>query len=178
MQRFLISFLILFFVSLVGIHSSLIAQGIEEEWVARYHFDGTDEATAIVVDNSGNVYVTGNSHRVVDEVLISEYTTIKYNTSGTQEWVARYSGTTPRNSFATAIALDNSGNVYVTGRSTGTGTGLDYATVKYTSSGNEEWVARYHFDGTDEATAIVVDNSGNVYVTGNSHRVVDEVLIS
>jgi hypothetical protein len=68
------------------------------------------------------------------------------------------------------MAVDSEGNVYVTGWSVGDGTETDYATVKYDSSGNELWVARY--DGpanrSDKAYAIALDSEGNVYVTGYS----------
>ncbi len=85
-----------------------------------------------------------------------------------QAWVARYNG--PGNDYdgAVAIVLDSSGNVYVTGDSIGLGTGADYVTIKYNSSGEEQWVARYNGGSADAATAMAVDSSGSVYVTGQS----------
>jgi len=73
--------------------------------------------------------------------------------------------------WARALAVDDSGNVYVTGHSEVTGVNHDYVTVKYDSDGNEEWVARYNGPAEnrqDEAYALAVDSSGNVYVTGES----------
>ena len=83
-----------------------------------------------------------------------------------ERWVARYHGPANGYNSATAMALDAAGNVYVTGYSSGVG--LDYATVKYDSDGNELWVARYHdpANGRDVATAMALDAAGNVYVTG------------
>jgi uncharacterized delta-60 repeat protein len=139
----------------------------QEQWAARYNGPGNedDEPSAMAVDSSGNVYVTGYS---TGSGTFYDYTTIKYNTSGTEEWVARYNGPASLLDIAYAIALDASGNVYVTGWSVGLGTGYDYATVKYDNSGQEQWVERY--DGTgdtdDQAYAIAVDSSANVYVTG------------
>ena len=138
-----------------------------QQWVARYDGPGNDydEAYAIAVDGSGNVYVTGESE---GSGTSRDYATVKYNSKGEEQWVARYNGPINYGDEATAIAVDGSGNVYVTGESEGSGTSRDYATVKYNSEGEEQWVARYNGPGNsdDKATAIAVDGSGNVYVTG------------
>jgi len=144
------------------------ASGVQQ-WVARYDGPGSsdDGATAIAVDGSGNVYVTGISY---GSGTSYDYATVKYNASGVQQWVARYDGPGSYDDGATAVAVDGSGNVYVTGESFGSGTFFDYATVKYNASGVQQWVARYDGPGSsdDGAAAIAVDGSGNVYVTGTA----------
>jgi len=99
-------------------------------WVARYNGPGnsTDAANAIVVDASGNVYVTGLSY---GSGTSTDYATIKYDPNGTKRWAARYNGPGNAADEAHALALDASGNVYVTGLSYGSGTSSDYATIKY-----------------------------------------------
>lgn len=139
----------------------------QQQWVARYNGSGNgdDNATAIAIDNSRNVYVTGTSY---NSNTIYDYATIKYNSAGQQQWVAWYNGPGNIDDEATAISVDDSGNVYVTGWSLGENLYHDYATVKYNSAGQEQWVARYNGPGNedDRANAITHDSSGNVYVTG------------
>jgi uncharacterized delta-60 repeat protein len=150
------------------------------EWMA--HYDGSahddDVAAAVAVDEAGNVYVTGSSNEAGTGGLALDYTTIKYNAAGIQQWVAHYNGPGYSRDIASALVIDRLGNVYVTGSTAGLhpekGYFLteDYATVKYNADGTEQWVAKYdgprseyQFDG---ATAIAVDGVGNVYVTGRS----------
>jgi hypothetical protein len=136
-------------------------------WVARY--DGpahaNDHATALAVDGLGQVYVTGESTGI-----FFDYATVKYDTNGNQLWVARYNGPGNNDDSAVVVAVDLTGNVYVTGNSVGVGPGPDIATIKYDSTGHQLWVARY--DGPahsyDSAVALAVDAAGCVYVTGAS----------
>jgi len=144
-----------------------------EQWVARYNAAaGSDEAYAVAVDGSGNVYVTGTSDSGAGGNDIYDYATVGYDASGVELWVARYNGPAAGDDAALDLAVDGSGNVYVTGASTGVGTGGDYATLKYdASSGAQGWVARYDGPGSgnDIAYALAMDGSGNVYVTGPSY---------
>jgi hypothetical protein len=142
-------------------------------WVVTYNGPinfGADVAHCLTVDNMGNAYVSGHSDRN-PSTTDYDYTTIKYNSSGVQQWIAIYDGpATGGWDWARSIAVDGSGNVYVTGWSQGIGTGYDYATIKYNSSGVQQWVQRYNGpgNGDDSAHSITVDISGNVYITGGS----------
>jgi hypothetical protein len=140
------------------------------QWVNRYNgpANGYDRAIAITVGRDGNVYVTGESP---GNGTASDYATIKINNStGATVWASRYNG--PCNGFdaAVAIAVDEEGNVYVTGQSKGDGTDVDYATIKLNNiNGAIQWVTRYNgpANAVDRVLAMAIGND-NVYVTGYS----------
>jgi hypothetical protein len=141
-------------------------------WPFLHRYDGPangqDLASAMAIDDSGYVYVTGYSQ---GDGTDYDYATIKYLSNGVVAWVARYNGPGNGVDWANDVAVDTFGFVYVTGKSAGVGTGIDYATVKYYPDGDTAWVRRYNGPGNrgDSATAIAVDGLGNVYVTGESY---------
>jgi uncharacterized delta-60 repeat protein len=136
-------------------------------WIQRYNGTGNleDAALGIAIDGSGNVFVTGRS---VGSSSNFDYVTIKYNSSGVQQWVQRFNGSGNGNDVAYAIAVDASGNVYVTGSSTGSSNGLNYVTVKYNASGVQQWISEYIWFNNDIAYDIALGPDGSVYVTGAS----------
>ncbi len=128
---------------------------------------GADRPTAVTLDQSGNIYVCG-SVRVGGH---NEAVVIKYNQAGAQQWVVRL-GTTLRDSSsaARALAVDQSGFTYVCGQVRDSFGAEDYLVARLSATGGVSWTRRYDGKGRgqDSAVAIVVDNSGNVYVTGSS----------
>ena len=140
---------------------------VTQQWVARYNGTGNtaDIPGTMVLDNSGNIYVTGRSQLGA----FNDFATVKFNSSGVLQWAAKYNGTGNVDDEARAIAVDGSGNVYVTGNSYSTAINSDFVTIKYNSNGDSVWVKKYdYFSSYDAATSIAVDNFGNVYVTGGS----------
>jgi hypothetical protein len=139
----------------------------DTQWVRRYNGPGNDwdRAYAIAVDGQGNVYVTGESY---SSSTNNDYATVKYNSAGVQEWVKRYTGSGNNYDAAYAIAVDGSGNVYVTGYIYSPTSSYDYATIKYNSNGDTLWVRRYNDpdNNNDQAIALALDGQGNVYVIG------------
>jgi hypothetical protein len=99
------------------------------------------------VDGTGNVYVTGNSQP--SNSLPVDYVTVKYNAAGVEQWAVRYDGPANDHDFASAIAVDNGGAVYVTGSSWGPGSFGDYATIKYDAAGIQQWIDRYNGPAND-----------------------------
>ena len=139
------------------------------QWASIFNGTGSsiDEAAALAVDASGNVYVTGQSRNATGN---DDYATIKFNSAGVRQWTAIYNGTGNNTDQAYALAVDVSGNVYVTGQSYDVNGSDNYATIKYNSAGMQQWAAIYSGNGNhvDQAKALAVDASGNVYVTGSS----------
>ncbi|OGU81157.1 MAG: hypothetical protein A2W11_04660 [Ignavibacteria bacterium RBG_16_35_7] len=143
-----------------------------QQWVARYNGTGNslDSPSALAVDNSGNVFVTGWS-RSTTLYNSEDFLTIKYNSDGVEQWTARYNGPDNLIDAAASLTIDNSSNVLVTGYSLSASTQTDYVTIKYNSSGVQQWLAKYNnnsFNGSDIARMVITDNSGNAYVTGTS----------
>lgn len=140
-------------------------------WAAAYNGPGnrTDKASDIEVDGNGNVYVTGNSAGIN---LQPDYCTIKYNSSGNQVWVNRWTGTGANHySYASSLKLDQGSNVYVTGYSGASVFTYDYCTLRYNSAGAQQWWVKYNGTGSgnDLATSLVLDGSGIVYISGSSY---------
>ncbi|GAB3171692.1 SBBP repeat-containing protein [Telluribacter humicola] len=149
---------------------------------------GHDEGLGVAVDKNGNTYVTGFFYdkanfgtTTLSGSGYNDMFVVKYNSNGEVEWAKNGGGSGSDN--GQAIAVDIQGNVYVTGRfqhsatfgsttivsngSNHIATVYDAFIVKYSSSGEVQWVQQIGGAGNDFGRSITVDESGNVYVTGN-----------
>jgi len=130
---------------------------------------------AIAIDGENNIYVTGRRNAYYYD-LYQRYEdkmfyTAKYSDSGLKLWSACYNYNWAQDDAANALALDSAGNICVTGYSWGHAEDCDdYVTIKYGSTGNRLWIARFNGegDGMDQPAAMAIDHEDSVYVTGSS----------
>lgn len=136
-------------------------------WQSNFDKAGMEDFATAVATYGNETYVTGVANEVGNGDF--NYLTMKLDANGGIVWVKTYNGTGNATDAPTAIKLDASGNVYVTGGSTGNGTLMDFCTIKYDNNGNEIWVSRYDFNGNyDGAIGLDVDPNGTSVVTGAS----------
>jgi len=151
-----------------GIDYAMVKYGGDgTEWWVRIMncpANGQDESFAVASDGSDNVYVTGYCDK--GGTNYDDYATVKLDASGLNGWTRYYNSGAGNFDWGQDVAVDGSGNVYVTGLSNG-----DYATLKYDSGGTQQWVKTYNGTGNggDSAKALALDASGNVYVSGTSY---------
>ena len=132
--------------------------------------DGSDEASALVVDAAGDTYVTGLGK---SDSTSSDFLTAKVDALGNIVWARLFDSPFNQYDQANGICIDSAGNVFVTGqcdRDVGMNTNDDIYTVKYDANGNLIWAQGYNGSGnaTDRGARCVSDSTGAVYVTGRS----------
>ena len=133
------------------------------QWQRIFGGTGQEYGYGVGVDSSDNVYIaarTASMGAVSNECLI-----VKYDSSGTLQWQRTLGGSASE--YFQNIAVDSSGNSYLSGRTSTVGQGgNDGLIVKYDSSGTLQWQRTLGGTGADIAMGITLDSSGNAYVAG------------
>jgi hypothetical protein len=148
-----------------------------KQWTQQLGTSSSDIGYAVTVDNSDNIYVTGDTWGGLDGNTNSgngnnDIILVKYNSSGTKQWTQQLG--TSSGEHGHGVAVDNSNNIYITGDSSGGLEGNphsgshDISIVKYNSSGTKQWTQQLGTSRADFGKGITVDNSDNIYVTGGT----------
>jgi hypothetical protein len=157
-------------------------------FLSTFGVSGLDtDAAGVAIDSSDNIYITGTSQGAnlfgknatsgtTDDIFVA-----KLNSSGVIQWVYAAGGT--GRDRGRKIALDSSGNIYVTGYYWSTvdfGGGnvtsngnWDAFLLKLDSSGTFQWVKSYGSNYNDLGRDVAIDSNDNIYMLGNYRYTVD-----
>ena len=158
-------------------------------FLSTFGLSGLDtDAAGVAIDSSDNIYITGTSQGTnlfgknatsgtTDDIFVA-----KLNPSGVVQWVYTAGGT--GRDRGRKIALDSSGNIYVTGYYWSTvdfGGGnvtsngnWDAFLLKLDSSGTFQWVKSYGSNsGNDLGRDVAIDSNDNIYMLGTYRGTVD-----
>ena len=135
-----------------------------KEWTKQWGTEEYDKGYDIKIDPIGNVFVVGytsgsfpeNENIGFDDVFLT-----KLNNDGEIQWTKQFGST--REDRGLSLAIDVSGNVYVTGYI------KDYQPkvflTKLTNEGAEVWTGQWG-DGQYYGNSVVIDISGNIFIAG------------
>ena len=121
-------------------------------------------ATWLSVDPFGNIIVTGYPRTFSSNPIEVGLLTLKYDNNGNLLWDKLISGTW---AFAVRSIVDQSGNVYVSGRDWQYTATYDFVTVKYAPDGTQLWMDTFDQSGGFHTPSnMELDQSNNVFITG------------
>lgn len=145
-------------------------------WFNTLRTNSDDYSRGIVIDRTGNVYITGETAGVLPSGSLPTNTSAggadafvaKYNSNGAFQWTKQF-GTTG-NDQSQGIAVDSLGDVYLAGETFRTSGGSDSQALvaKYDGTGRLLLQQQIGTAQDDEAFGITVDPSDNVYVSGQT----------
>ncbi len=154
----------------------------KHRWSKRFGSTSSDYGYAVAVDGAGNVYLAGYFYGTVDfgggaltsagsnDIFVASYTA-----SGQHRWSKRFGGTS--SDYAYGLAVDGSGNLYLTGSFytsidfgggaiAANGSSTDLYLASFTSLGAHRWSKGFGGTSSDYGYGVATDAGGNVYLTG------------
>jgi len=157
------------------------------QWAKHYGKSGYQQGNSVAVDQSGNTYVTGSfsSDTLIfgSDTLFntlpysSQMFLVKFDVNGNVLWAKSSVGTSV--SSASSVAVDTSGNAYVTGfyqcstitfgsttLTNSNSSRNEFFIVKFDPNGNAVWAKSAGYTDDDEGYSVATDANGNVFATG------------
>ena len=167
------------------------------EWTKRIGGSRSIDPRSIVIDDNDNIYTTGYFEGTIDfdpnigiQNLIATVGTdvfvSKFDAMGNYIWAKQLGGTSHEDGFS--IAIDNAGNVLLTGtyretmdfdpnigvyNMSGTGILATPYCLKLDPNGDFLWAVQFKGSNHSLATGLATDNVGNVYLAGKFQYTTD-----
>jgi Beta-propeller repeat len=151
-------------------------------WASYYGGTGLDVASAVCIDDNGNIYMSGrtNSNSGIAQNGYQNSPAggldafmVKFNSEGQRLWGTYYGGT--GDDYGNDMKVDSDGNIYIAGE-TGSSTGIAYNGFANTKSGTAGYLVKFnqngeriwgtYYNGATYCRTVEVDYQNNVYLGG------------
>jgi hypothetical protein len=124
--------------------------------------DVNNKGGGITIDDAGYIYVAGTVWNAT-----TDWGIVKYDSNLSLEWSTIYDSGVDDNIPASAIAVDNTGCVYLAGWNENITTGTDWQIVKHSASGTFLWSHFIVTNYNEGAWGVAIDSAGFIYVNGD-----------
>jgi hypothetical protein len=151
-----------------------VASAPSAVWTRQVDAAGHTAGTSVAVDAAGNAYLAGWTTTGLPGSMYAggqrDAFLRKYAPDGTERWTREFG--TPTADAVMDVAVDATGNVYVSGQTSGALPGQvllgesDAFLRKYDTTGVELWTRQFGSRGATAAARVVVDSASNIYVGG------------
>ncbi len=144
-------------------------------WTRQWGTEGNDEGNSIAIDSSEMIYVTGRANGELDgnkRLGRDDIFLTKYSSSGIKKWTKQWG--TENIDKGYGVVTDSSDNIYVTGHTWSkfkhniNSGNSDFFLTKFDLKGKLLWTRQFGTAGFDWAWGIAIDNSGSLYITGDT----------
>lgn len=138
-----------------------------QTWVRQFGSSKEDEIKGVAVDGSGNIFVAGQTDGNLSgsSAGLGDAFVAKYAPSGTKAWLSQFGSSA--DDGASGIAVDTSGNAYVSGQTDGnlpgnsSAGGTDAFLTKFDASGASQWIKQIGSSSTDVGFAASIADRGS-----------------
>ena len=148
-----------------------------KQWTKQWGSSDWDTCHAIAVDDDGHIYVTGDTYGQMDGIFNMGHGDVfvsKWNADGSKGWTQLWGTGGYESGYS--VAVDNEGNIYMTGNTAEARGGNEVVgisktlLVKWTADGTKEWEKQWGPENgwSSGGAALVVDEEENMYVAGST----------
>jgi Beta-propeller repeat len=140
-------------------------------WTRQFGTNALDNVYSVAVDGSGRVYVVGRTDGLLGTTNAGAGDAFVkgYDSQGNARWTQQF-GTSALDE-AHGVAVDGTGNVFVSGMTKGNLSGInagdeDGFLRKYDSAGSVQWTGQFGTPSLEDSRGVAVDATGNAYAIG------------
>ncbi|MCP4135095.1 MAG: hypothetical protein GY754_29235, partial [bacterium] len=146
-------------------------------WIRQIGSSAEDHGYGLTTDSSGNIYITGRTKGSLNGnpyAGSSDIFLTKFNSSGDRSWTDQFG--TSGSDEGKGVAVDKSGNIFITGQSAGNLDGnsnleFGYSDIflsRYNSSGKRQWTKMTGSTKIDSSNDITIDSNDFIYISGST----------